>query len=76
MAKISSWVIPRTTPAPLRSVSRNISSPITSRRPLFAQICAGCMDGSRHSCPPIRFISSRMMAMTLVRTRIPNGSSE
>ena len=28
------------------------------------------MDGSRNSCPPIAFISSRMTAMTLARTRM------
>ena len=32
------------------------------------------MDGSRNSWPPILFISSRMIRITLARTRMPNGS--
>ena len=74
VVKISSWVMPSTMAVPLRSLSRNISSPMTASRPLFSQIDAGCMDGSRNSWPPMAFISSRMIAMTLARTRIPSGS--
>ena len=75
-AKISSCVMPSASRAPLRSVSRNISSPITSHRPLRCQISAGCMIGSSTSWPPMPFISSRMMSMILARTRTASGSSE
>ena len=73
---ISSWVMPRAKSAPLRSLSRNISSPISSQRPLLTHSSAGCMTGIRNSCAPIRFISSRMISITFSRTRWPSGSSE
>ena len=74
VAKISSCVIPSTVSWPRRSRSLNISSPITAMRPDFSQMWAGCMDGSRNSCAPIRFISSRMTPITLALTRMPSGS--
>jgi hypothetical protein len=73
-AKISSWVTLSTLTAPLWSVTRNMTSDIVSQRPLRCQISAGCMVGSSTSCPPIRFISSRMMPMILARTRTASGS--
>ena len=73
---ISSWVMPRARSAPRRSFSRNISSPISSQRPLVCQSSAGCMTGIRSSWPPIPFISSRMISMTFSRTRWASGSSE
>ena len=76
VATISSWVMPRARSAPLRSLSRNISSPISSQRPLLRHSSAGCMTGIRISCAPIAFISSRMIPMTFSRTRWPSGSSE
>jgi hypothetical protein len=76
VVKISSCVMPSAMFAPLRSRSRNISSPMTSHRPDFCQISAGCMAGRMNSWPPMRFISSRMTATTLARTRTANGSSE
>ena len=72
----SSCVMPRARAAPLRSLSRNISSPMTSQRPLRCQSSAGCMTGIRISWAPILFISSRMMPMTFSRTRTASGSSE
>ena len=73
---ISSCVIPSARSAPLRSLSRNIASPISSQRPLRCQTSAGCITGIRISCAPMRFISSRMMSMTFSRTRTASGSSE
>ena len=75
-AKISSCVMASASRAPFRSVSRNISSPMISQRPLRSQISAGCMSGSSTSCAPIWFISCRMISMTLDRTRTAIGSSE
>ena len=73
---ISSCVMPRAMSAPLRSLRRNISSPMTSQRPLRCHTSAGCMIGIRISWAPILFISSRMIAMTFSRTRTASGSSE
>ena len=72
----SSWVMPRARSAPRRSLSLNSSSPISSQRPLSSHSSAGCMTGIRISWAPIRFISSRMIPMTLSRTRWPSGSIE
>ncbi len=72
----SSCVMARTKSAPLRSLSRNSSSPISSQRPLFCHSSAGCMIGITNSCAPIRSISSRMIPITLSRTRWPSGSRE
>jgi hypothetical protein len=74
--KISSWVMPRAMSAPLRSLSRNISSPMTSQRPVRCQISAGCMAGRTNSWAPIAVISSRMMSTIFARTRTASGSRE
>ena len=76
VATISSCVMPSARSAPLRSLSRNIASPISSQRPLRSQGSAGCMTGIRISWAPIRSISSRMMPMTFSLTRTASGSSE
>jgi len=74
--KISSFVTASTFSPPLWSVSMNITSAMVSVRPLRSQTSFGCMVGTRSSCAPIRFISSRMMSITLARTRTASGSSE
>src|SRR5574337_864460 len=53
--------------------SLNISSPMACQRPDCCQISAGWSTGMVISCPPIRFISSRMMALILSMTRWPRG---
>jgi hypothetical protein len=64
----SSWVMPSTMSRPQRSFSLNISG-MPSQRPLFCQISAGWITGIVISCPPIAFISSRMMSLTRSCTR-------
>ena len=76
VAKTSSWVMPRAMSAPLRSVRRNISSPMDSQRPDFCHTEAGCMAGNRNSWPPIASISWRMISPTFWCTRQPSGSME
>ncbi|MEZ5165778.1 MAG: hypothetical protein R2695_04540 [Acidimicrobiales bacterium] len=71
--KISSWVMPRAFSAPLRSMIRNISSPITSQRPDLRHIEAGCIAGSRNSCAPMASISSRTIRATFSWTRQPSS---
>src|SRR5438034_11802113 len=44
-----------------------------SQRPDCFQMSAGWITGIVISCPPIAFISSRMIALTLSRTRCPSG---
>ncbi len=45
-----------------------------SHRPDCFQISAGWITGIVISCPPIAFISSRMIVLTLSITRWPSGS--
>ena len=68
--------MPSATSAPLRSTSRNISSPIASQRPERFQISAGCSAGSLNSWPPIASISARTIRVIFWHTRCPSGSSE
>ena len=69
----SSWVMASAMSAPLRSLRRNISSPIASQRPDSCQISAGCSTGMSISWQPMASISSRMMFSTLRITRQPAG---
>ena len=73
-AMTSSWVMARHMSRSFRSLSRNISGPMASQRPLSRQISAGCRTGMLISCPPMAFISSRMIRFTRSSTRWPSGS--
>ena len=72
-AMTSSCVMPRHMSRWFRSLRRNISPPMVSQRPDCCQSSAGWMTGMVISCPPMPFISSRMMADDLVHHPLSEG---
>jgi len=63
---ISSWVMPRQSSAPLRSLRRNILSPMVAQRPLCSMVFGR---SGQIKFWPIWSISSRTMAMILLIER-------
>jgi hypothetical protein len=70
---VSSCVMARHRSRPPRSFRRNISSPMASHLPVCCQTSAGFSTGMATSCPPMAFISSRMMRLIFSMTRMPSG---
>ncbi len=72
----SSCVGPSTKSFVWRSLKRNNSGPYCSKRPDSSHSAAGCVTGIKTSNAPERFISSRTIASTFFRTRVPMGNQE